>query len=46
MLVLVIALLLWLFAGWKWALCVLLPALAVELTLWATQWRNLRKGGN
>lgn len=48
MVVLIITLLLWCFAGWKWALCLLLPALGVESVWWigviATA-RERRKGG-
>ena len=32
----------WWFAGWKLALCVLLPALAVESVWWVRQWRNFQ----
>jgi hypothetical protein len=40
MAVLLIALAVWWFAGWKLALCVLLPAFAVESMWLLKKWRN------
>ena len=45
MVVLGAALLAWWVAGWKLALCVLCPALAVELTWHWLSARAIRKGG-
>lgn len=40
MVVLILTALLWCFAGWKWALCLLLPALGAE-SIWRLKiWRN------
>jgi hypothetical protein len=42
MVTLVVFAVVWWFAGWKLALCVLLPALAVESVWWVRQWRNFQ----
>jgi hypothetical protein len=40
MAVLIITVLLWCFAGWKWALCLLLPALGVESVWRLKRWHD------
>jgi hypothetical protein len=44
MVVLILTVLLWWFAGWKWALCLLLPALGAESLYWIGVIATVRAG--